>query len=151
MTGLVLLITCVNVANLLMARSAARAREIGIRLAIGAGRLRIFGQLLTENLFLALLGGVVGLLVAAWGHRVLVTLLLGSLQGVSLDFRLDDRVLGFSLALSILTGLLSGVLPALRAGHGVAFLAASDAARSSGAPPACPLPENCSRYKWHYH
>ena len=116
MTGLVLLITCVNVANLLMARSAARSREIGIRRAIGAGRLRIFRQLLTENLLLALFGGVVSLLVAAWGHRVLVTFLVGSLQGVSLDFRLDERILGFGLAMSILAGLLSGVLPALRAG-----------------------------------
>jgi len=116
MTGLVLLIACVNVANLLMARSAARVREMGIRLAIGAGRLRLFRQLLTENLLLALLGGVVGLLVAAWGHRVLVAFLMGSTQGGPLDFRLDVQVLGFSLGMSILTGFLSGVLPALRAG-----------------------------------
>jgi predicted permease len=133
MTGLVLLITCVNVANILMARSAARSREIGIRLAIGAGRLRIFRQLLTENLFLALLGGVVGLLVAAWGHRVLVTLLAGSPQGASLDFRLDERVLGFSLAISILTGLVSGVLPALRAGYWGRVPATSDALQLRGA------------------
>jgi len=115
MTGLVLLISCVNLANLLMARSAARAQEIGIRMAIGAARRRILRQLLTENLVLALLGGVVGLLVAAGGHRLLVTFLTGNLQRVSLEFRLDGRLLGFSLALSILTGLLSGVLPALRA------------------------------------
>jgi predicted permease len=115
MTGLVLLIACVNLANLLMARSAARAQEIGIRMAIGAGRRRILRQLLTENLVLALLGGVVGLLVAAGGHRLLVTLEVGNLERVSLDFQLDARVLGFSLIVSILTGLLSGVLPALRA------------------------------------
>jgi predicted permease len=133
MTGLVLLITCVNVANLLMARSASRAREIGIRLAIGAGRLRIFRQLLTENLLLALLGGVVGLLVAAWAHRVLVTLLVGSPQGLALDFRLDERVLGFSLALSILTGLLSGVLPALHAGFWGRVPATGDALQFRGA------------------
>jgi predicted permease len=114
MTGLVLLIACVNLANLLMARSAGRLHEIGIRLAIGAGPRRIFRQLLTENLVLALLGGVVGLLVAAGGHRLLVTFLTGNLQRVSLDFRLDGRLLAFSLAMSILTGLLSGVLPALR-------------------------------------
>jgi hypothetical protein len=113
--ALVLLIACVNLANLLMARSAARAQEIGIRLAIGAGRRRILRQLLTENLVLALLGGVVGLLVAAGGHRLLVTFLVGNLERVSLDFRLDVRVLGFSLAMAVLTGLLSGVLPALRA------------------------------------
>jgi len=115
MAGMVLLIACVNLANLLMARSAARAQEIGVRLAIGAGRGRILRQLLTENLVLALLGGVVGLLVAAGGHRLLVTFLSGNLERVSLEFHLDERVLGFSLAMSILTGLLSGVLPALRA------------------------------------
>ncbi len=133
MTGLVLLITCVNVTNVLMARSAARSREIGIRLALGAGPLRIFRQLLTENLFLALLGGVGGLMLANWGHRVLVTLLAGSPQGASLDFRLDGRVLGFSLAISILTGLVSGVLPALRAGYWGRVPATSYALRVRGA------------------
>ena len=123
MTALVLLIACVNLANLLMARSAARAQEIGIRMAIGAGRRRILRQLLTENLVLALLGGVVGLLVAAGGHRLLVTFLAGNLERVALDFRLDVRVLGFSLVMSILTGLLSGVLPAWRAA-GEGFLPA---------------------------
>ena len=115
MTGLVLLIACVNLANLLLARSAARSQEIGIRMAIGAGRRRILRQLLTENLVLALSGGVVGLLVAAGGHRLLVTFLTGNLERVSLDFRLSGRLLGFSFAMSILTGLLSGELPALRA------------------------------------
>jgi predicted permease len=123
MTGLVLLVACVNLANLLMARSAARGQEIGIRLAIGAARQRILRQLLTENLVLALLGGVVGLLVAAAGHRLLVTFLAGNLERVALDFRLDVRVLGFSLVMSILTGLLSGLLPALRA-TGEGFLPA---------------------------
>jgi predicted permease len=111
----VLLVACVNLANLLLARSAARAQEIGIRMAIDAGRRRILRQLLTENMVLALLGGVVGLLVAAAGHRLLVTFLAGSLERVALDFRLDVRILGFSLAMAIFTGLLSGVLPALRA------------------------------------
>jgi predicted permease len=133
MTGLVLLITCVNVANVLIARSAARAREIGIRLAIGAGRLRIFRQLLTENLLLALMGGAVGLLVAAWAHRVLVALLVNSTQDVALEFRLDERVLGFTLAISILTGLLSGVLPALRAGLWGRVSAAGDSLQFRGA------------------
>jgi predicted permease len=114
MTGLVLLIACVNLTNLLMARSAARTQEIGIRMAIGAGRRRILRQLLTENLLLALLGGAAGLLVAVGGHRLLVTFLTGNLYQVSLDFRLDERVLGFGLALSLLTGLASGLFPALR-------------------------------------
>jgi len=132
MTGLVLLISCVNVANLLMARSAVRAREIGVRLAIGAGRWRIFRQLLTENLLMALLGGVVGLLVAAWGHRILVAFLMGSTQGGPLNFRLDLRVLGFALAISILTGFLSGVLPALRAGSRNLAAAIKDSLRLGG-------------------
>ena len=133
MTGLMLVITCVNVANLHMARSVSRYREIGIRLAIGAGRLRIFRQLLTENLPLALLGGVAGLLLAAWGHRLLVTFLVGNMHGVSLNFRLDERVLSFSLAVSILTGLLSGVLPALRAGNWGLVPVAGDAPQIRGA------------------
>jgi predicted permease len=133
MTGLILLIACVNVANLLMARSAARSREMGIRLAIGAGRLRIFRQLLTENLLVALLGGVVGLLVAAWGHRILVAFLMGSTPGGALTFRLDVRVLGFSLAVSILTGFLSGVLPALRAGSRDLTAAIRDSLQLRGA------------------
>jgi len=118
MTGIVLLIACVNVANLLMARSAARAQEIGIRLAIGAGRGRIIRQLLTENMLLALVGGTIGLLVAPWGHRVLVAFLVGRLEGLSLSFRLDPHILWFSFAAAILAGLLSGALPALRGVHG---------------------------------
>jgi predicted permease len=118
MTGIVLLIACVNLANLLMARSAARSQEIGIRLAVGAGRRRILCQLLTENLLLALLGGAIGLLVAAWGHRLLATFLVGSLEGAPLNFRLDAHVLQFGLVVSVMGGLLSGVLPALRAARG---------------------------------
>ena len=118
MTGIVLLIACVNVSNLLMARSAARAQEIGIRLAIGAGRGRIIRQLLTENILLALVGGTVGLLVAPWGHRILVAFLVGRLEGLSLSFQLDPHILWFSFVAAILAGLLSGVLPALRGVHG---------------------------------
>ncbi|HXX99982.1 MAG TPA: ABC transporter permease [Candidatus Limnocylindrales bacterium] len=115
MTGLVLLISCGNLASLLVARSAARSREIGIRQAIGASRWHIVRQLLTENLFLALLGGGAGLLVAAWGHRLLVMFLLANEQSTPLTYQLNGRILGFSLAISILTGLLSGVLPAFGA------------------------------------
>jgi predicted permease len=138
MTGLVLLIACVNLANLLMARSAARAQEIGVRMAIGAGRRRILCQLLTENLVLALLGGVVGLLVAAGGHRLLVTFLVGNLERASLGFRLDGRLLAFGLAVSILTGLLSGVLPALRAAR-EGFLPAMHGASQLGGATRLPF------------
>lgn len=112
LTGLILLIACANLANLVMARSVARSREIGIRLAVGAGRWRIARQLLTENLLLALAGGAVGLLVARWGHR----LMLGFLVNTSaLEFRLDYRILGFGLILSGITALLFGLVPAIRA------------------------------------
>src|SRR5271157_3808657 len=115
LTGLVLLIACANLANLLMARSAARSREIGIRLALGAGRWRLVRQLMTENLLLALAGGALGLLVAGWGHRLLLGFLARDPLGVALDFRLDHRLLGFGLALSVATGLLFGLMPAIRA------------------------------------
>jgi predicted permease len=118
MTGVVLLIACLNLANLLMARSAARSQEIGIRLAVGAGRGRVLRQLLTENMLLALAGGATGLMVARSGHRVLVAFLVGNLEGVSLSFRLDPHILWFSFAVAILAGLLSGALPALRAVRG---------------------------------
>ena len=112
LTGLVLLVACANLANLVMARSVARSREIGIRLAIGAGRWRLVRQLLTENLLLSLAGGALGLLVAGWGHRLMLGFLVHT---VALDFRLDYRVLGFGLALSIVTALLFGLVPALHA------------------------------------
>lgn len=115
MTGLVLMISCGNLAVLLAIRSAGRSQEIGVRLAIGAGSRRILRQLLTENLLLALVAGLAGLLIAAWGHRLLMLFLLGNPQETLRNFRLDQRILGFSLVTSILTGLLSGVLPALGA------------------------------------
>ena len=115
LTGLVLLIACANLANLLMARSAARSREIGIRLALGAGRWRLVRQLMTENLLLSLAGGALGLLVAGWGHRLLLGFLVRDPLGVALDFRLDYRLLGFGLALSVATGLFFGLMPAIRA------------------------------------
>ncbi len=115
LAGLVLLIACANLANLLMARSAARSREIGIRLALGAGRWRLVRQLMTENLLLSLTGGVLGLLVAGWGHRLLLGYLVSDPLNVALDFRLDYRLLGFGLALSVATALLFGLMPAIRA------------------------------------
>jgi len=115
LTGLVLLIACTNLANLLMARSAARSREIGIRLALGAGRWRLVRQLMTENLLLSLTGGALGVLVAGWGHRLMLGFLVDDPRSVALDFQLDYRLLGFGLALSLTTGLLFGLMPALRA------------------------------------
>ncbi|SPE41229.1 putative Permease [Candidatus Sulfopaludibacter sp. SbA3] len=118
LTGLVLLIACANLANLLMARSAARSREIGIRLALGAGRWRLVRQLMTENFLLSFAGGALGVLVAGGGHRLLLGFLVRDPLTVALDGRLDYRLLGFGFALSIATGLLFGLMPALRATAG---------------------------------
>jgi predicted permease len=138
LTVLVLLIACANLANLLTARSANRAREIGIRLGIGAGRLRLVRQLLTENLLLSLAGGAIGLVVAAWGHRLLVGFLVRDPESVALDFRLDYRVLCFGLALSLGTCVLFGLMPALRATHPNLICAIRGDARERG-PARIPL------------
>ena len=111
--GMVLLVVCANVANLLLARGAARAREVGVRMALGAGRIRLVRQLLTESLMLGVLGGAVGLLLALWGSRALLTL-AGSGEALPLDARLDWRVLGFTVAVTGVTAGLFGLLPALR-------------------------------------
>ncbi len=112
--GVVLMIACANVANLLLARSAARQKEIAIRMALGSGRGRLLRQLLTESLVLSLAGAALGMLFARWGAHLLVGLLSSSENHVFLDLGIDSRVLAFTIGVSILTALIFGFAPAWR-------------------------------------
>jgi putative ABC transport system permease protein len=111
--GFVLLIACVNVANLLLAKAAARRREMAVRAAVGAARVRLAGQMITESLVLALLGGTAGLLVGWWAIGALRQMTPETIPVLGLaHFALEPRVLAFTFAVSVVTGLVFGVLPA---------------------------------------
>jgi len=114
LVGMILLVTCANVAGMLIARAAGREREIAIRLALGAGRARLVRQLVTESMLLFLIGGGCGLLLAVWGAGALGNLRLPAPIPVEFVFAVDGRVVAFGFALALATGLLFGVVPALQ-------------------------------------
>ncbi len=137
--GLVLLIACANVANLLLARAATRQRELAIRAAVGASRWRIVRQLLTESVMLACCGGIAGFLLGAWGVRALIALAPGNIprltdphQAQSVLSLLDWRVAAFTVGVSLLTGVLFGLFPALQISHPDLVSALKEASGRSG-------------------
>ena len=113
--GLVLLIACANIASLLLARSAARQKEIAVRLSLGASRARLIRQVLTESIVLSGAGAILGVFFARWGSALLVRFVSTDQSQVFLDLKMDGRVLAFTIGIAVLCGLLFGILPAFRA------------------------------------
>src|SRR5260370_23623338 len=152
--GLVLLIACSNLANLLIARASSRQKEIAVRLALGASRWRLIRQLLVESILLSLTGGGAGLLLAMWMDRALIRFQPAGVWGITLSATPDGAVLIFTLLVSLLTGLIFGLVPGLQSTRpelattlkdeagSVAGGASAGVRQSLGGAPACrrPLP-----------
>ena len=133
--GLILLVACVNLANLMLARAAARGREMSVRIAIGASRGMLVGQILTESLVLSVTGAFLGLAFAYWGSHSLVLLMTeGTLVPVSLDLNPDVRVLGLTLLVAILTAVLFGIAPALHSSREDPAFFLQQNTRNAGGP-----------------
>src|SRR5271154_1161755 len=115
---MVLLLACVNVANILLVRATVREREMAIRAALGAARIRMIRQLLTESILLALLGGIAGALLGYWGSSALGSVNVQTDLPIHFDFGFDWRVFGFATAAALLTGIIVGIVPAVRASRG---------------------------------
>ena len=130
--GLVLLLACVNLANLLLARATERRKELAIRLAVGASRARIVRQLVTESVLLSLGGGLGGLLLAAWINNLVASIKLPTDIALVFDLRLDWRVLAFALAVSLATGIFFSLLPALQSSKPDLVPALKDEASMAG-------------------
>jgi ABC-type antimicrobial peptide transport system permease subunit len=116
LVGLVLLIACANVANLLLARANSRRKEFATRTALGATRSRMVGQLLTETVLLSALGGIIGLIFARWAALGLMSIHIATDIPIRLfDLRMDWRIFGFTFAAALLTGMIAGLFPSLQA------------------------------------
>ncbi|MGC0773346.1 MAG: ABC transporter permease [Candidatus Acidiferrum sp.] len=142
MAGLVLLVACFNIANVLLVRATVRQREMAIRAALGAGHGRLIRQYLTESLLLAFLGGGAGLLLGSWAAGILGSLRLGTDLPIHFDFHPDARVYLFALATVLLTGLIVGIMPALRAARTDVITVLHEGGRGSSSGPRRQLARN---------